>query len=770
MRQTAAGLILIVLLSSAAALGQAFEPSQMVGIEVDPALCPAGLGIPPRPLVDATLAPGDIYVTADRVDLIEEGVSHLEGNVEIARDGRQARAEIVDYNSHREYADLQGAVNYWDESVYSLSPSARLEFDDGTGTLPDAEYRLPGVWGRGRADELFLDSDGFTLGKNIDFSTCAPQKNLWDLSGNIWKLSAKEMILNHKSERGTARHAVLKIKDLPVFYTPYISFPLSMKRKSGFLMPTYGSSNNYGLELRTPYYWNIASNRDATFTPRILSDSGVMLIGEYRYLFKRARGLLNVEYLPGDTKFNNKDRSYIHFEHSQSFSKRARVNLLYNRVSDTRYFENFGAALTATSIQTLPRRANFNLAGNWRHYNWNLSTQIQDFQIVNEALAITARPYRHLPRIQFSAHSRQQNNRLNLHLKSEAIYFQRGKDPSLNNVEGLRLDLFPAVSYPMQAIFGYLRPELGLRYTQYRLNTNRRFAERTPHRVLPLVSVDGGLYFDKEGKFFGRGYSQTLEPRLFYLYIPKDDQDDLPVFDTSLYDTTSSYSTLFYKDRFSGPDRMGDANQVTLALTSRFQQHDSALQGSVTIGQAFYLQDREVSLPGRSVQTEAYSPTIIEYRLTPFRHLRLSGHYHWDFENKRTRKLSFRAQYRPGPDRVINAGYRRVNVPPDIIRRAIVSVEQANVSFRWPLGKNWSAIGRWYYDVPREKTIDMFGGLEYNSCCWALRAGARRFLATTGGEFQTGIFLQVELKGLAGLGRQALESITQQIPGYQGDF
>ena len=769
MRRIPVRLFLLSLLFASDSRGQSPEESQMSGVQVDPALCPGGLGVPPRPIVDEQLASGDIYIRAEQLDLIEEGVSHLQGNVELSRDSRQARAEVVDYDSNREYAVLTGDVNYWDESVYSLSPSAHLEFDDGTGTLPDAEYRLVSSHARGYADELFLDRDTLIRGENIVFSTCEPQKSFWNLSANAWRITAKEMLLNHESERGTAKHAVLRIKDIPVFYTPYLSFPLSMKRKSGFLAPTYGSAAN-GLELRTPYYWNIAPDMDATFTPRILADSGAMLMGEYRYLFQQGGGSLNVEYLPGDKLFNNQDRSYINFSHKQSFAGRGGADILYNRVSDTGYFEDFGGSLYTTSIQHLERHANFNYSGTWKSHNWNFQAQVQDFQIVNEALPVTSRPYKRLPRFLLTVGSKKKNNQLNYRLKSEAVYFTRGNDPSLTNVEGARFDLLPTISYPLQSIFGYLRPELGLRYTQYTLNNNRTFPNRSPKRVLPVFSVDSGLYFDKEGEFLNHGYSQTLEPRLFYLYIPRDEQTDLPLFDTSRHDITSSYSTLFYKDRFSGPDRMGDANQVTLAVTSRLQRHGGGIEGSVTIGQAFYLQHRKVALSGAGVRMESYSPTILEFTLTPVKHLRLSGHYHFDFDRRSTRKLSLKAQYRPDAGSVINASYRIVNAPAGIVRRTIVSVEQADVSFRWPFGKNWGGIGRWYYDVSQKKTVELFGGIEYNSCCWALRAGARRWLASTGGDFQSGFFLQFELKGLAGLGRQAVNSITQQIPGYQGDF
>ncbi|MFT5352054.1 MAG: LPS-assembly protein, partial [Gammaproteobacteria bacterium] len=316
---------------------------------------------------------------------------------------------------------------------------------------------------------------------------------------------------------------------------------------------------------------------------------------------------------------------------------------------------------------------------------------------------------------------------------------------------------------------GYVKPKLGARYTQYELNNNLTF-EKSPNRILPVISLDSGLYFDKEGEVFKHSYSQTLEPRLFYLYIPKEDQSDLPIFDTSLYDLSSSYSTLFYQDRFSGPDRMGDANQVTLSLTSRFNVHGTDTRGSITVGQAFFLQDREVVLPGRTVQTEAYSPIIVAYNISPFKSMRIYGDYQWDYENNIARKVTANAQYRPGNGKVLNLGYRVVRIPTSIVGSTNTNIEQTNASFSWPVNTDWNLIGRWNYDLPRKKSIEMFAGVEYNSCCWAFRAVGRRFLTNLNGDFQTGFFLQFELKGLAGVGQMTVDFLSQQIPGYKRGF
>lgn len=745
------------------------QETSFISIPLDPALCPAGLGVPQRPVVEDKLETGDIHITADTVDLLEKGLSHLEGNVEMTKDQQQASADVVDYYEPTENVDLDGNVNYWDESLYLKAPTAKLDLDNGTGSFRNANYKLISNWARGHADELFLDVGTLTQGSNVDFSTCEPQESFWDLSTNIWKISAKSLTLNHETARGTARHAILRIKDIPVFYTPYMSFPLDAQRKSGFLMPSYGSSSRNGLEFRTPYYWNIKPDMDATFTPRYLSDSGVMGMGEYRYLLNSGSGTLNVEYLPGDDQFQGKDRNFINFVHTQTLFDRGQLNVLYNRVSDARYFEDFGGTLTATSTQFLERHANFSYNGTNSHYNWNLYTNVQDFQTVNENLPISSRPYKRLPQFLFNADSVAKNDAINYHLKSEAVYFERGDDPLLNNVEGLRLDLYPSITYPMQSISGYATPKLGLRYTQYELNKNRSFKE-SPNRILPVLSLDSGLYFDKEGEVFNHSYSQTLEPRLYYLYIPKKDQSNLPVFDTGLYDLSSSYATLFYEDRFSGPDRMGDANQAVLSLTSRFNIHGTDVSGVVTLGQAFYLEDRQVVLPGQAIQGEAFSPIVVEYNITPFRNMNVFGDYQWDYENEITRKITVSGQYRPAADKVINLSYRVIRVPSGIIGVANTSIEQTDASFSWPIGKDWNVIGRWNYDLPLKKSIEMFGGVEYNSCCWAFRAVGRRFLTNLNGDFQTGFFLQFELKGLAGVGQMTVDFLSQQIPGYQRGF
>ncbi len=738
-------------------------------------LCPAGLDIPDRPTIEEILDEGDTFITADTVDLIEEGISHLEGNAEIAKDNKQVSADIIDYNSTRETADLEGNVNYWDEALYLQSSKSHLELDIGSGTFKDANYRLIDIRGRGTADELFIDAGSLSRGKNIEFSTCDPETGEFSLSNNFWKINAKELVLNHETDRGTGKHAIIKIKDIPVFYTPYITFPLGLKRKSGFLMPSFGSSNNNGVDIRTPYYWNIAPNMDATFTPRLLTDSGLMGMGEYRYLFERGSGIFNVEYLASDANFNDLDRSYIDFEHSQSFGRTGKLSLIYKRVSDREYFEDLGTQLTTTSRRFLQRLANVSYRGSW----WNASARVQNFQIVDNSIAPTSRPYQRLPQIRFRAFSPRGKNKLNFELSSELSHFERAEDILLDNsVNGFRMDLFPSVSYPLRTKAAFFTPKLGIRYTQYALTDEGPFKE-TPSRVLPSFSVDSGIFLEKDMSLFGDRFLHTIEPRLFYLYVPEENQDNLPVFDTKIFNL--SYNQLFRNDRFSGADRMGDSNQITLAVTSRLINRTTGRRyGYIRVGQSFYLADQDVIrqrlnnsgnlVNNGAVNTNLLSPFVAELGWTPSKSTSLTAELHYDPNDNITQKLDVRAQYRPEEGKVVNLAYRVRRAPSGVIRRNTTDIEQTDVSLRWPMSRDWSVVGRWNYAIGEKKSLETFAGVEYNSCCWSLRAVGRRFLTNLRGDFQTGFFLQIQLKGLAGVGQKTVDFLNQQIPGYERGF
>lgn len=734
-------------------------------------LCPAALPIPDRPAVDVPLGPGEIHISADDADIEEEGVSTLIGNVEITRDNQQISADSITYNQPNETADMEGQVQYWDDAMYLFSENGRIDFTTDSGSFNNSRYFLMDNRARGEAGQIDHVYPDLSTLLSVDYTTCEPDNN-------FWKLSASKITLQHDKNWGSARNVVLRIKDVPVLYTPYISFPLSRERKTGFLFPSFGSTNRNGYETRIPFYWNIAPDMDATITPRVLSDSGVMMTGQFRYLIDRGEGEIYGEYLPSDNEFNDEDRSLIGFRHDQRFADTGKLFLNYNRVSDKQYFEDFGSTLSFTSTRFLERRADASYKGDW----WRMRALVQDYQTIDTSIPQFSRPYKRLPQVSFSAFSPFRNKQLNFEIDTEIGFFDRGDNAALvNDVNGLRYDIFPSVSFPVHNASAYITPRAGVRFTQYHLNDSGPLLETNPHRILPVLSLDSGLFFERETTLFNTRYTQTLEPRLFYLYVPTDRQNDLPVFDTGLYDF--SFDALFRDNRFTGPDRMGDANQITLALTSRFLNHASGKEaGYVSLGQIYYFDDRDVfmTIPGivpavtGKVREEASSPLVAEIGTSIIDNWHFRGSLQWDPNNNKTEKLVAFAQYNPAPDKVINVGYRVRRTTNSISSpfggSSLTNIEQSEISFHWPLTHKWSVVGRWNHAVPENRILEVFGGVEYENCCWAFRTVARRFLTDVDRDYNTGIFFQVELKGLAGIGQQTAEFLQESIPGYKSDF
>lgn len=724
-------------------------------------LCTDTLDIPARPVVHEELSPGDVHATADNADMTEGGRSTLDGNVEITRNAQQVRADHVEFDQLDETADLEGNIQYWDRAIYLEADKAHIEYATDYGEFENTKYTIKDNRGRGKSANLDMKIGVETHLKNADYSTCDPDDK-------FWALSASEINLDHVEEWGSAKNVVIRIKDVPVFYSPYMSFPLSKKRKTGFLTPSVGSSNRNGVEASTPFYWNIAPQMDATLTPRVLSDSGVMLIGEFRHKSLNTDSQINAEFLPSDNEFNDQDRNLIGLKHQYRFAQRGNFSLNYNRVSDREYFEDFGSSLSITSTRFLEQRADITYTENW----WNASARIQNYQSVDRTISALDSPYKRLPQINFNAHTPGGNNRLHYRISSGFTYFDRGDENTglVDNVTGSRLNLMPSISYPFKTASTFVTPKVGLNFAQYDLSNTSTFSSN-PSRLLPVVSVDSGVFFEREFSLFGNKSLQTLEPRLFYLYIPEEDQSDIPVFDTGLYDF--SFDSLFREDRFSGNDRVGDANQFTLALTSRLIDHQTGKErGYVSLGQIYFLSDRDVVLPGGTSREDESSPIVAEVGTTLLDHWRLRGDLQWDPNSNTTEKLLAQIQYKPAPDKVINLAYRVRKTSSNLSGRNLnlTDIEQSDISFHWPLSQKWSMIGRWNYAIPEKRSLEIFGGVEYESCCWGFRAVARRFLTDINGTFDTGIFFQLELKGLSGLGRKTVDFLEQKVPGYESDL
>ncbi len=723
------------------------------------ALCPPEPALPKRPVYDSRkgapdFVAGTIQGKADEVRVPEVGRSVLIGGVELVRDEQAVAADLLTYRRDRRIAEVEGHIRYWDPNLFWSGRHALVEFEAERARLVGGTYRILGRRAHGEARTVTHDSKkDETRLTEVDYTTCEREVP-------EWRLEARRMKLDHEEQWGEAYHVFLDVLDVPVFYTPYITFPISDRRKSGFLPPTFGSSSDSGFDFKQPYYWNIAPEMDATIAPRILGDRGLLLGGQYRYLAPRGHGQLDAEYLPVDGERDDEARWLVGYSHEQRFAgRRGNLFVRFNRVSDDRYLEDFGSSLAVTSRRFLEQRADLSYGGD----RWFGLARVQGFQSVDPTLTEASEPYDRLPQVFFNAYTPRREGGLNLDFLTESGYFDR----EVGTVGG-RIDLKPVLSVPFHTAGSFLLPRLSVEYTQYLLDqaATPDATDETPDRLVPILSVDSGLLFERDLRSFGRSLVQTLEPRFFYLYIPEVEQDDLPVFDTGQY--TVSYGQLFRENRFSGPDRVGDTNQVSLGLVTRFIDRNTGFEHlRAGIGQSYYFADREVTLPGDVVDDDPVSEVVGEVvtRFTNGVSARADVIYDPNESSFDLGLLGVR--YFPDPRTIVNAEYR---IRRDIRGLGQTGVEQTDVSLRLPVTRAMSVVGRWNYSLDGDETLEGVGGIEYESCCYAVRTVARRFLSTADGEFENEFFIQLELKGLAGFGRSTTSFLKRSIPGYENDF
>ncbi|NIV75671.1 MAG: LPS assembly protein LptD [Gammaproteobacteria bacterium] len=706
------------------------------------ALCAPGPLIPSRPPFDtADDDPETIDAIADEAELVQGGRSVMRGDVLAQRRGMLVRSDALTYDEPQSLLEAEGDVRLWEEGVYLTGDAAQLRLDTDETALEAAGFLLEERHARGDAERIVVSDSELLRAKRASYTTC-------DADAEAWKLTASSVKLDNVDKVGTAWNTLVRFKGVPIFYSPYLRFPLSDERKTGFLTPSAGVSDETGFEASIPFYWNIAPNLDATFTPRGMTRRGALLGGQFRYLTRSSDGVLEGEYMPEDLK-RGEDRGALNVRHTTRFTPRLRGDIKVEAVSDDDYLEELGTDLSIASTRFLEQRANINYSGN----GWWARARVNRFQTVDKTVADEDEPYGRLPQLLVNTSFPERNRRLNLQLYGEFVNFERDTGP-----EGLRGDLRPTLSLPWRTPGTFFVPSASLRYTSYSLRDDPGFEDDQPDRLLPTVSADGGLFFERGLSLGGRSLVHTLEPRLHYLYVPFENQTDLPVFDTARF--TFNFGQLFRDDRFSGADRVGDANQLTLALSSRLLTAGGGGElARLSVGQIRFFRDRKVTLPDESPQTESGSPLVAELS-TRLADWRLLGALQWDPANTRTDRGTASVRYQPGPGRVLNLSYRFIRD----------TLEQTDASFRWPLGDRWGLIGRWNYSLPDTRTLEAVAGVEYESCCWALRAVARRFVNDVDAGTNTAFFLQLELKGLAGLDPGAEALAERSVPGYEPRF
>lgn len=672
----------------------------------------------------------------------------LSGGVDVRRAEEQITSERVTYD--------RNTGNLWTISETLMQrPGIRLIGDraimntlSDQGRVYNLSYRFSGRSNlRGTAALAELLTPSLSRYQDLTYSTCPPGNNAWSIKASKLKLDQDKGI-------GVARGARLRVKGVPVLYTPYLRFPIDDRRKSGLLIPTIGSSDENGVELLVPYYWNIAPNMDATISPRFMSKRGLLLGTEFRYLTPYDRGTINAEIIPSDAEYeDNGARWALGLEEQGVWLDRFSTWLDFSAVSDDSYLEDFGNGLDATSTRRLLQRGAITYNGS----GWSLMTALEGYQTVDPSTTPEQRPYGRLPQVLFNLNSIRFGPGLQADLNAEYDYFDHN-----HIVYGQRLSLHPSLSLPLRRSYGYLLPRVTLNLSGYDLSNTAPGQPTSPSHSIPTVELDGKLIFERDASWFGANALQTLEPRLFYLYTPYVDQADTPVFDSS--ELTFSFANLFRSNRFTGRDRIGDANQLTAALTSRFLSADSGEEMlRFSIGRIQYFADRRVQIAGPA-EVNNESPVTGELAATLFDRWRARASFEWDPDQdddqwgRRTLQLQYRS---PGAEHLINMAYR-FDRGTTIDNR----YETTDLSFKLPLSKQVGIVGRWLYSLETDETSDAFAGIEFGQCCWKVRVLGRHYKNRADSPATTSVMVQLELAGLGAFGSSVDSVLQREIYGY----
>ncbi len=706
-------------------------------------------------------------INADFSQVFDGEVLNFAGNVDMVRADQHLIADKASYDTVAETLDAQGSVLYSEDQMAFSSETASLSLGKDEARLRKAQFIVAEAPFRGNADVVYRDSKSLSRYNDAAFTSCAP-------GNQDWIVHASRMKINRESGQGSAKNAWLEFKGVPVLYTPYISFPTDNRRLSGLLAPTWGSTQRNGFDVSVPFYWNIAPNFDDIVTPRYMSKRGEQLRNKFRYLTDMSRGTFSAEYMPND-QLVNKARYSASWKDQTTFLPGFSSLLDLNYVSDKTYFNDLNNALGFQNTSYLPSTALIGYGGSVAGTGVNMSVGAYHYQSVDKTITDAMLPYDMLPRVTLNFAHAFDSMPITLGMNNEFTHFYHN-----TLVNGQRFNIAPSLSLPLESSAGYFIPRITGQYTQYQLSNQTSAGQpSTISRTLPIFSVNSGMMFEKDVSFGGSSYLHTLEPQAFYLYIPRKDQSNIPIFDTALFDT--NFYSLFRENRFSGSDRIQDANQVTLAATSRFIDSNTGLEPlKLSVGQILYFQDRTVDLydkndptlhPYTAPQTSNTSNLIGELSGQFSKNLSYMTGTQWDPETNGFARGQVALKYRRQPNEILNLGYRYRRNPLDSLQ----TISQTDVSFRLPLFGEWYGFGRWQYSLNFDKTTESFIGLEKENCCWRFRILGRRFIngantiafvdPTTKPE--TAFFVQLELKGLSSFGDNVDTFLQTNLNGYR---
>lgn len=749
--------------------------------------------------IPPTALPGAIEIEGDKLDLYLDRKMRATGNASISKGDQHIYGDNIEYDVQNDELKVEGnaRIDLGDSEI--RGPALNMRLSESIGEMRDASITLnkqisgtaqreptprndPSVYtqskllntqtsltdnprlyqdsyrepatpiGQASIDPRFTSSRGDAKAvlfegqdkkrlKEARYTTC-------EAGVDDWYIKAKEIELNDFTQSGTAKNAYVEFKGVPILYTPWLSFSFNNERKSGLLTPIIGSTSRSGFEVTVPYYINIAPNMDATVGARYLSKRGVQLQGEFRYLGETYSGIDSLEYLDDDS-LNGGRRYYANLSHSHGFGNGWSAGYNLEKVSDDQYFSEMSTRIISTSRVNLPQEGRVDYVGDV----WRFNGLVQKYQTLDN----TNFPYERLPQLTLTANK--EWDYVNTDLYSQWTYFDRNKKAPLA-ATGSRLTVYPSIGVPFTQSYGFITPKAGLHMTNYSLQDNNfvingaTVSNNNDSRTLPIFSLDSGLYFDRDVKIVKNSYTQTFEPRMFYVYIPEKKQDLLPVFDSAQADL--NLTTLFTENQFTGDDRINNANQLSLAFTTRMiDKNSGAERMTATIGQRYYFTDQKVVLPGGIKSQDNSSDIIAALTARLSNKWNLDAFWQYNTEDSGMVRTNVLARYNPEPGKLLNVGYRYTQA----------FLEQINVSAQWPLSRGWYGVGRYNYSIRDNRLIESLAGVEYDAGCWQARTVIQR-VETATADANYGLFFQLELGGLASIGSNPLNLLRRDIPGY----
>ena len=662
------------------------------------------------------------FIFAEEFNILKTDESVFEGNVELERGEEWLNTEKLRYNHQTEQYQTDGVVKFQNGTLRMTADSAQGNTKTETIELNQLDYQFHENNGNGTAEKVAVKGKDSVL-TQANFTTCPSNKK-------HWQFVASEISINDAERKGVAKNARLKIGGVPILWLPYMKFPTDSGRSSGFLSPTVGQDEINGFDISLPYYLNIAPNLDATLTPHYFSSRGFMIESEFRYLFDKNWGELSATFLPNDD-IRDINRYLLSAQHFSAINRNWYLSSDLNYASDINYFSDFGRTLEETSKQLL--ESEIGLFGRGKYWNIELSTS--NWQIVNPTQSAESEPYTRIPRIAMSG-SKPFTPWLEIGINAEAVIFRHEQLE-----DGNRLDIMPYVKFPFTGAFWYATPSISWRQTEYWLSNDTNNTDTHLSRGLPIYSVDAGANFERFVNFSGNSFIQTLEPRLFYLYVPYQNQDDIPIFDTQAL--TFMWSSLFRENRYGGADRQADANQITAALTSRFLSEETGKEiMNFSLGRINFLSTSKVYLPGEVPQPSNGSDWVAEANFRLNDQWQIGLRQQWSPDSDYNQLTTIKGFWALQNGLQLNASYRYLSE----------KTEQIDFAFVLPMGKSWRAMGRWDYSILDRQNLETVLGFEWRSCCLAFRLFGRKFIRSFNVQENLGIYIELELNGIGQIG------------------